>query len=209
MSKLLAAFVVIVVSTVATGTLLAQDVDSGITAYESFISGAKAYQSGDYATALKKWKPLAEQGYATAQVSLGFMYDKGQGMPQDHAEAVKWYRKAAEQGDAIGQFSLGSMYYEGNGVAQDYAEAVKWYRKAAEQGLAAAQNSLGAMYYEGTGIIQDTMAAHMWFNIAAANGNENALKNRDIAARTLSSSQLVEAQQRAKRCMASGYNDCD
>ena len=173
MSKLLAAFVVIVVSTVATGTLLAQDVDSGITAYESFISGAKAYQSGDYATALKKWKPLAEQGYATAQTSLGVMYGFGQG------------------------------------VAQDYAEAVKWYRKAAEQGLAAAQNSLGAMYYEGTGIIQDTMAAHMWFNIAAANGNENALKNRDNAARTLSSSQLVEAQQRAKRCMASGYNYCD
>jgi hypothetical protein len=29
--------------------------------------GLTAYDSGDYATALREWKPLAKQGYASAQ----------------------------------------------------------------------------------------------------------------------------------------------
>jgi TPR repeat protein len=126
-----------------------------------------------------------------------------------HAEAVKWYRKSAEQGDAYGQFTLGWMHQNGKGVTQDYSEAVKWYRKAAEQGNADAQGHLGASYTLGEGVLQDTITAHMWFNIAAANGGKNAVKGRDIVAKKLSSSDIVKAQQMAKRCMASGYKDCD
>ncbi len=53
--------------------------------------GVAAYDRGDYATALREFRPLADQGYASAQFNLGVMYGKGQGMPQDHAEAVRWY----------------------------------------------------------------------------------------------------------------------
>jgi TPR repeat protein len=58
----------------------------------------------DDAEALKWWRKAAEQGDATAQTNLGFMYDSfmydiGRGVPQDDAEALKWYRKAAEQGE--------------------------------------------------------------------------------------------------------------
>jgi uncharacterized protein len=70
-----------------------------------------AYNKGDYATALRLVRPLAERGHATAQNNLGFMYDKGQGVPQDYAAAMGWYRKAAEQGDANAQYNLGSLYY--------------------------------------------------------------------------------------------------
>ncbi|MBM3508219.1 MAG: SEL1-like repeat protein, partial [Alphaproteobacteria bacterium] len=66
---------------------------------QDFDKGLEAYGRGDYAAALKEWRPLAEQGDAIAQALLGFMYAEGQGVPQDHAEAVKWYRRAAEQGD--------------------------------------------------------------------------------------------------------------
>jgi len=93
--------------------------------------------------------------------------------------------------------------------AGDYAEAMKWLRKAAEQGHAGAQVNLGVMYAKGEGVLQDTIAAHMWFNIAAANGSAKGVKGRDIAAGKLSSSGVEEAQQMAKRCMASGYKDCD
>ena len=61
-----------------------------------FDEGLAAYGRGDYETALREWRPLAEQGLAVAQFNLGLMYDEGQGVPQDYAEAVKWYRKAAE-----------------------------------------------------------------------------------------------------------------
>ena len=39
----------------------------------------KQYKLGDYSTALKEWKPLAEQGYAQAQSNLGVMYEYGKG----------------------------------------------------------------------------------------------------------------------------------
>jgi hypothetical protein len=32
-----------------------------------------------------------------AQFDLGYMYDTGEGVPQDEVEAVRWYRLAAEQ----------------------------------------------------------------------------------------------------------------
>jgi len=86
---------------------------------------------------------------------------------------------------------------------------MKWYRKAAEQGDADAQVNLALMYGNGQGVLQDMIAAHMWFNIAAANGHPDAAKLRDIAAGKLSSSDIVKAQEKAKRCMASGYKDCD
>ena len=68
-----------------------------------------------------------------AQHNLGFMYDNGQGTPQDYAEAVKWYRLAAEQGHAQALNNLGFMYENGHGVLQDYAEAHKWYNLAASR----------------------------------------------------------------------------
>jgi uncharacterized protein len=43
----------------------------------------RAYYAGDYATALRILRPLAEQGEAEAQGKLGFMYANGQGLPQD------------------------------------------------------------------------------------------------------------------------------
>ncbi|MDP7056148.1 MAG: sel1 repeat family protein, partial [Alphaproteobacteria bacterium] len=59
--------------------------------------GFDAYHRGDYATALREWKPLAEQGNARAQNNLGVMYEKGLGVLQDYKTAVKWYTLAAEQ----------------------------------------------------------------------------------------------------------------
>jgi uncharacterized protein len=71
--------------------------------------GGEAHQRGDYAAALREWRPLAEQGLDAAQYNLGFMYANGRGVPEDHAEAVRWYRKAAEQGHAGAQHILGNM----------------------------------------------------------------------------------------------------
>ena len=66
-----------------------------------FEDAVSANDRGDYATAVREFRVLAAQGHAIAQYSLGVMYSKGQGVPQDYAVAVKWYRKAAEQGDAV------------------------------------------------------------------------------------------------------------
>jgi TPR repeat protein len=86
--------------------------------------GSAAADRGDYATALRLWHPLADQGHADAQSNLGVMYDNGHGVPQNYAEAMKWYRLAANQGSANAQFNLGVMYANGHGVPQNYGEAV-------------------------------------------------------------------------------------
>jgi TPR repeat protein len=101
---------------------------------QDFGKGWLAYQSGDYAAAVKEFRPLAEQGNEDAQYNLGWMYDKGEGVTQDYAEAVKWYRKAAEQGNKYGQNNLGVMYAKGTGVIQDNVYAHIWYNIAASLG---------------------------------------------------------------------------
>ena len=98
--------------------------------------GFAAAQKGDFATALRLWKPLAEQGDAKAQTNLGVMYDNGQAVAQDYKTAVKWYTLAAEQGNAKAQYNLGIMYETGKGVAQDYVKAHMWYNIAAIDGNA-------------------------------------------------------------------------
>ncbi len=96
-----------------------------------FDPGMEAYERGDYATALKELRPLAEQGIATAQYNLGVMYETSEGVPQDYAEAVRWYRLAAAQGYADAQYNLGVMYAKGQGGPRDYVQAHMWLTLAA------------------------------------------------------------------------------
>tara|TARA_Y100000588_G_scaffold394189_1_gene513356 strand:+ start:192 stop:689 length:498 start_codon:yes stop_codon:yes gene_type:complete len=84
-------------------------------------------------------RSCAEQGHATAQTELGFMYGNGRGVLQDNAEAVRWYRLAAEQGDAVAQTNLGVMYSTGQGVQEDIVLAYMWYNLAVGQGRDIAQ----------------------------------------------------------------------
>ena len=170
---------------------------------------AAAYSRGDYAAAMKIIRPLAAKGEAGAQASLGFMYEKGEGVLQNYAEAVKWYRLAAAQGIAQAQSNLGVMYEKGEGVLQDYAQAVKWYRLAAAQGLATAQSNLGVMYAKGQGVPMDDVRAHMWFNLAAVKGDADAVKNRDLVAKRLTPQQMSEAQKLARECQARNFKGCD
>ena len=84
-----------------------------------FQKGETSFQSGDYATALREWTPLAEQGDPIAQSLLGLIYKNGLGVPQNDKSAVKWYTLAAEQGFPLAQCNLGLRYRRGQGVIQD------------------------------------------------------------------------------------------
>lgn len=172
---------------------------------DQYDDGITAYERGDYASVLRLLRPLAEQGHASAQETLGRMYEHGRGVPQDFAEAVKWYRRAADQGHAAAQAELGNLHEHGKGVPQDFAEAVKWYRRAAEQGLAQAQNFLGHMFYSGHGVPQDYIQAHKWFNLASSRfpasmkeHREGAVKSHDRVTAKMTSEQIAEAQRLAR-----------
>ena len=165
----------------------------------------EALQKGDYATALKIARPLADDGDARAQSIVALLYYRGRGVAQNDQEAATWFRRAADQDNALARFYLGGMYAEGRGVPQDYAEAAKWTALAAEQGDAQAQYNLGLAYARGEGVKQDIVTAYMWFNLAAASfpasdarNRTVAVKNRDTVAGEMTADQITEAQKRAR-----------
>jgi uncharacterized protein len=45
----------------------------GVSASADLQKGWNAYNSGDYATALREWMPLAEQGHRNVQTGMGLM----------------------------------------------------------------------------------------------------------------------------------------
>jgi uncharacterized protein len=104
-------------------------------AWADFQSGMDAYHQGHYAIALREWQSLAEQWQVKeAQFNLGFLYENGQGVPQDYLQARQWYAKAAAQGCADAQSRLGRLYEFGHGVTEDYVQAYKWYILGAAHG---------------------------------------------------------------------------
>src|SRR5258707_15429468 len=69
--------------------------------------GLVAAEHRDYATAIRLWGLLAEQGNPDAQYNLGVAYAYGHGVTRDHAAPASWFRKAANQGLAPARLSLG------------------------------------------------------------------------------------------------------
>jgi len=66
-----------------------------------FDSGMKAYNRGDYATALRIFRQFAGQGYAPAQNNLGVLYHFGKGVTQDYVHAHMWYSLASARGEKV------------------------------------------------------------------------------------------------------------
>ena len=130
-------------------------------------SAKRAYEEKDYATALKEFAPLADQGRAEAQLYLGKMYLMGQGVLKDSDQAVKWFKASALQGNADAQFFLGAYYLL---PRRDIAEGVRWLRLSAEQGNQDAQLLLGKSYLQGDkDLPRDPVQADMWLRLAARN----------------------------------------
>jgi uncharacterized protein len=158
----------------------------------------RAIEHGDYATAMRELRPLAEQGLASAQFSLGLFYANGHGVPKDDGLARQWYEKAAIQGHADAQANLGVLLVYARGGPQDYKMAVYWFRLSANQGNDLAQRKLGLMYERGDGVQQDFVRAYMWYSLGAAKGGEAGARLRDAIAKRMDPDQIAEARRLAR-----------
>jgi TPR repeat protein len=105
-----------------------------VPAWADYQAGLDANTRGDYATALREWKPLAEKGDAHAQFSIGLLHENGDGVPRDYTKARQWYEKAAAQNEARAQYYLGMQYAFGQGGPLDLVQAHMWYNLAAGNG---------------------------------------------------------------------------
>jgi TPR repeat protein len=66
--------------------------------------GYSAYTRGDFATAMRIMRPLADQGHVTAQTVVGLMYYFNYG--GDYVSAHMWFNLAAAQGNAFAEMFL-------------------------------------------------------------------------------------------------------
>jgi hypothetical protein len=89
--------------------------------------GNAAYKRGDYKTAMRILRPLADQGDGRAEVIVGNMYKLNFGVPLDYVTAYMWYSLAAAHGDTAGAFLLTQMTREM--TQEEVAEAQKRARE--------------------------------------------------------------------------------
>ena len=66
--------------------------------------GYSAYTRGDFATAMRLMRPLADQGEVTAQTVVGLLYYFNYG--GDYVSAHIWFNLAAAQGHAFAEMFL-------------------------------------------------------------------------------------------------------
>ncbi len=151
----------------------------------------------DYKNMARDLEPKAVSGDASAQMKLGTLYYKGQGVSRDYDKAARLFLQAAEKGDPYAQSNLGYMYELGEGVPQDYSQAAHWYLKAARQGNRRAQLYVGKLYEKGQGVPQSDILALMYYTLAATNGELRATTERDRLTVWMPPDQVAEAQRRA------------
>jgi uncharacterized protein len=167
-------------------------------AWADYQAGMDAYKNGDYATALRELRPLAEKGFIGAQFNLGQLYANGQGVPQDYVKARQWWEKAAVLGDVEAAANLGTLYLNGQGGIRDDQKALGWFRRSATHGDAMALTNLGLMYEHGNGVPQDVVLALKWYILGAGHGDKLGAERRDALAKRMTPAQIFQAQQRAR-----------
>ncbi len=136
---------------------------------------ARAYASGDYATARGIWEKLAADGDNQAMNNLGVLYDQGNGVEPDAGRALHWFAEAANAGNPSGMNNYGRLLEQGKGIPANPEEAARWFDQAARLGQPEAQYNLGFLYENGRGVPKDDAAA--WYGRAAS------LKQKDALAR--------------------------
>jgi hypothetical protein len=102
--------------------------------------GVKAYNKGDYETALSEILPIAKKGHAAAQYNMGILWEEGRTdkTPQDDFEASNWYALSAQQGRLSAMVRLANIQMK-HGYKDN---AISWYVLAARHGNQDAVNAL-------------------------------------------------------------------
>lgn len=144
-----------------------------------------AGQARNEAKAVELFEKAATAGNPRAQINLGILYLRGQGVPRDLVSARAWLEKAAAGGDPQAMYTLGRALDEGTDlVPADPVRAADLYRRAAEKGHALAGLRYGLALSEGFGIKRDVATGQRWLVQAQENGvPEAALALGDQIAR--------------------------
>ena len=93
-----------------------------------------------------------------------------------------------------------ALLLAGPALAQDSAGPVD-VRMAAESGNAEAQLEMGILYEFGFNMPGNEIPALAWYMLAAKQGNEKAIRRRDILMSRLTQTQIEQAQQQSAQLL--------
>lgn len=141
----------------------------------------------DAAMTAEAYRIAAETGDSYAHLRLGYLFETGDGVPQDYVQARAHYQVAVAAGLNEARLRLAICYLEGWGDPADRAAFAREMKVAAESGYAPAQQILGSMYFIGLGVPMDRQEGLNWL--------EKAAKGED----SLSQLQIGQELERARR----------
>ena len=94
-------------------------------------------------------------------------------------------------------------------VVGEYSIALNEWRRRAQLGSVTSMANLGNMYEVGAGVLQSNIFAHQWYNLAASNGDATARERKKFVEGQMTALQVSMAVALAKKCMISGYVNCE
>ncbi len=143
-------------------------------AYQQLKQGAASYAGGEYKTAFRLIRPLAERGHVGAAYLMGLNYQLGRADAVDEGQAAAWYRLAADAGHPGAMYNLQGLLRTGRGVDADPAAADGLLREAAMAGYPPAMGGYGAAAVGGAIEGVTTAEGLAWLRLAAARGGATA-----------------------------------
>ncbi len=199
---------------IALACLVLASVNSWQAKADPFQDATWAYEAGDYETAAKLWRPLAQMGDDRAQMILGIMYQEGTGVAQNPVRAHMWHNLAAANGNEKARAWRDKLFSQltlaQTAEAQELAK--QWSKNhpggvrlailppVGQRGSAQSRFELGVMYDEGRGAIQDFAEALNWYGLAAEQGHAGAQRN--LGRMYLDGKGLARSHQEAARWLA-------
>ncbi|MSO71018.1 MAG: sel1 repeat family protein [Alphaproteobacteria bacterium] len=153
---------------------------------------------------IKEWQPLAEKGDLQAQVGMGELYLRGDGVKEDPRAAADWFKRAADKGFADGQYALAVLLRDGTGVRRDLRACAELFLKASLQKHSGAQFALARLYELGQGVDQDDAKALAWYMLSRDNGNPFADERAIRLSLEMSTEKIAAGEKLAKEIPTKG-----
>ncbi|MGC8540093.1 MAG: hypothetical protein ACP5QA_05620 [Phycisphaerae bacterium] len=73
---------------------------------QALAEGKRDMIAGHFRQAIRLFRQAAVKGNGLAMFGIGFLYDRGEGVPKDEGRAMAWWRKAAAKGGRAALLAL-------------------------------------------------------------------------------------------------------
>lgn len=121
-----------------------------------------AAENGDFDHARRCYERGAALGDFLCIHALGYMYDVGEGVPDDKSLAMKIYRRAWRLGSHASATNIAILYREQGKISLMF----RWYQRAAAAGDGSAHFEMAKCYLAGSGVRKNPEAALRCLSIA-------------------------------------------